>query len=403
MRQRSKKRSQREDFWSNKYMKYLKYYISTLTLIIAVHICFLGEYYPMFFFVGFSLFIILGDLMLKEDSTETRYSKLYLLNLPMYLNFPLLTIIVLITVFVLGDAPSDTFINSMMTYLNVDLLEIRASLNVVDAISLVALMGLFIGIMGTVPGHELVHRKKNKFDMFMGNWLLALSWDCAFAIEHVYGHHKRVGLPSDPATAKRGENIFAFIIRASIKEHIDAWKIVIDQYERRGKSLWSFNNLMILGYLRSLAITTISFMVGGGKGMLIYLLCAFIAKALLEVINYTEHYGLIRIEGEPAMPHHSWNSNSILSSIYLYNVTRHSSHHEKASLRYWELMSYRDAPMMPQGYLTMLYMALFLPYFFHRIMAKKLIDWDERYATNEERVLAQEQNNKSGISILTEP
>jgi alkane 1-monooxygenase len=59
--------------------------------------------------------------------------------------------------------------------------------------------------------------------------------------------------------------------------------------------------------------------------------------------------------------------------------------------------------MMPQGYLTMLYMALFLPYFFHRMMAKKLIDWDERYATNEERVLAQEQNNKSGISILTEP
>ncbi|GIS78016.1 MAG: hypothetical protein CM1200mP13_13750 [Candidatus Pelagibacterales bacterium] len=28
--------------------------------------------------------------------------------------------------------------------------------------------GLFIGTMGTVPGHELVHRKKDKFDMFIG-------------------------------------------------------------------------------------------------------------------------------------------------------------------------------------------------------------------------------------------
>ena len=46
--------------------------------------------------------------------------------------------------------------------------------------------------MGTVPGHELVHRKKKKFDMEMGNWLLAFSWDCAFAVEHVYGHHKNV-------------------------------------------------------------------------------------------------------------------------------------------------------------------------------------------------------------------
>ena len=91
-------------------------------------------------------------------------------------------------------------------------------MNVADSISLVALTGLFIGIMGTVPGHELVHRKKNKFDMFMGNWLLAFSWDCAFAIEHVYGHHKNVGLGHDPATAKRGENIYLFILRAIIKE-----------------------------------------------------------------------------------------------------------------------------------------------------------------------------------------
>ena len=203
--------------------------------------------------------------------------------------------------------------------------------------------------------------------------------------------------------SKRGENIFGFIIRATIKEQKDAWKLELKQSERRGRAPWGINNKMILGYIRSIAITILSFMVGGLKGMFIYLLCAFIAKALLEVINYSEHYGLIRVEGKPILPHHSWNSNSIMSSIYLYNVTRHSSHHEKASLRYWELMSYRDAPMMPQGYLTMLYMALFLPYFFHRMMAKKLIDWDERYATNEERVLAQEQNNKSGISILTEP
>ena len=238
--------------------------------------------------------------------------------------------------------------------------------------------------------------------MFMGNWLLALSWDCAFALEHVHGHHKNVGLPSDPATARRGENIYSFIIKATFKEHRDAWKIELDQMRRRNIPLLSMRNKMILGYLRSASIIILAFFIGGLKGALFFLLFSFIAKALLEVINFSEHYGLVRVQGEPVMPHHSWNSNSTLSSTYLYNVTRHSSHHEKANLKYWELRSYQDAPMMPQGYLAMLYMALFLPNYFHKVMAKKLIDWDKRFATDKERVLAAKQNKNSGIPALME-
>ena len=88
---------------------------------------------------------------------------------------------------------------------------INASFTFVDLVSLVFLSGLFIGIMGTVPGHELVHRVKSKLDMFFGNWLLAFSWDCTFAVEHVYGHHRNVATSIDPATGKRGENIYKFI------------------------------------------------------------------------------------------------------------------------------------------------------------------------------------------------
>ena len=381
-------------------MKYLKYYISPLTIITAIYTCSIGAYYSTLFFIGFSLFIILGDMILKKDASEETYSYVFLLDVPMYINLPLLMLLVLFTVFALSSIPSDLFQSIFMNYLNIDLFNMRQSMNVADSISLVALTGLFIGIMGTVPGHELVHRKKNKFDMFMGNWLLAFSWDCAFAIEHVYGHHKNVGLGHDPATAKRGENIYLFILRAIIKEQKDAWSIELNQAKRREQSFISIRNRMIIGYFRSLFITFIAYLIGGISGTLIFLLCAFIAKSLLEVINYSEHYGLIRVSGETVSPRHSWNSNSTMSSIYLYNVTRHSSHHEKANLKYWELRSYNDAPMMPQGYLTMLYMALFLPYFFHRMMAKKLIEWDKNYATDNERILAIEQNKKSGIPLL---
>ena len=381
-------------------MKYLKYYISPLTIITAIYTCSIGAYYSTLFFIGFSLFIILGDMILKKDASEETYSYVFLLDVPMYINLPLLMLLVLFTVFALSSDPSDLFQSIFMNYLNIDLFNMRQSMNAADSISLVALTGLFIGIMGTVPGHELVHRKKNKFDMFMGNWLLAFSWDCAFAIEHVYGHHKNVGLGHDPATAKRGENIYLFILRAIIKEQKDAWSIELNQAKRRERSFISTRNRMIIGYFRSLFITFIAYLIGGISGTLIFLLCAFIAKSLLEVINYSEHYGLIRVSGETVSPRHSWNSNSTMSSIYLYNVTRHSSHHEKANLKYWELRSYNDAPMMPQGYLTMLYMALFLPYFFHRMMAKKLIDWDNNHASEKERVIATEQNKNSGIRLL---
>jgi alkane 1-monooxygenase len=81
-----------------------------------------------------------------------------------------------------------------------------------------------------------------------------------------------------------------------------------------------------------------------------------------------------------------------MSSLLLFNVTRHSAHHEKPNLKFWELDAYSDAPMMPQGYLSMLYLALFLPFVYHKIMAKKLMDWDENYATPTERKIAMAQD-----------
>ena len=381
-------------------MKYLKYYISTLTLLLAIYTCSLGAFFPTAFFILFSSFIILGDIFFREDTKKQTFNNEFFLDLPMYINFPLLLFLVMMTVFFLGDTAPNGLVNSVNQFFSIDILSIKNSLHFVDGIFLIALSSLLIGIMGTVPGHELVHRKKNKLDMQMGNWLLALSWDCAFAVEHVYGHHKNVGLDKDPATAKRGENIYAFIFRAIVKEQKDAWNIFLNQKNKNKSSFISIKNKMLIGYLRSLFITVFAFLIGGLEGAMIFLLCAFIAKSLLEVINYTEHYGLVRVQGEKVRPHHSWNSNSVMSSIYLYNVTRHSSHHEKSSLKYWELRPYKGAPMMPYGYLSMLYLAIFLPTVFHRLMSKKLVEWDNKFASKNERLLAVEQNLSSGIPFL---
>ena len=341
----------------------------------------------------FSLLVVLGDIFLGEDDSIQKYTYPRLLNLPIYMNLPLLLILVFTTIFIFSNHSNTWLIHLFNSYLHIDLLQIKNSATLLDQFSFLAMTSLFIGTMGTVPGHELTHRKKNTFDMFIGNWLLALSWDCTFAIEHVYGHHKNVGLSSDPATAKRGENIYAFILRAIKNEHRDGWLIEFDRMKRRGLKPFGYQNKMIIGYLRSLSITIGAFFISGLVGMLFYLLCAFIAKSLLEAINYSEHYGLVREPGKPVYPKHSWNSNHVMSSIYLYNVTRHSAHHERTNLKYWELGAYPDAPMMPQGYLSMLFLAILLPFVYHKIMAKKLIVWDEIHATPAEVKIAMAQIN----------
>jgi len=41
-----------------------------------------------------------------------------------------------------------------------------------------------------------------------------------------------------------------------------------------------------------------------------------------------------------------------------------------------------------------------IPPLWHKLMTPKVLDWDQRYATDEERLLAIEANARSGISAL---
>ena len=372
-------------------LKYIKYFIPVCTGSLAIYIFLMGEYYPT----------IVGDLLFPRDLEVQKFSHPFLLNLSLYMNFPILFLLVLLVVsFFSSDLPI-WYINIWETKFNIHFMQIKESFNIFDKISLIMQTTLSICILGTVPAHELTHRKRNKLDMFIGNWLLAFTWDCAFAIEHVYGHHKYVCLPEDPASAKRGENVYLFIVKGIVKEHIAAWKIEINRMKRQNINFIGLKNRMIIGYFRSLVITMIILIFGGVYGMLFFLLCSLLGKCLLEAINYIEHYGLVREMGKPVCMRHSWNSNHFLSSIYLYNVTRHSDHHRVSNLKYWELNPIDvNAPNLPYGYLSMLFLLLLTPYLYHRIMAKKIIYWDLNYASDEEKRIAEIQNFNSGIAML---
>jgi len=346
----------------------------------------MGEYYPTIFLIGFSLLLIIGDLILPRDTKIQQFSYPSILNLSIYINLPILLILVSLIISFLSHDPSQWYINTVDTFIYTDFIQTKNSFNIIDKFSLIIQTCFLTGALGVVTGHELTHRIKNKFDMFIGNWLLAFFWDCTFAIEHVYGHHKNACLPEDPASAKRGENIYLFIFKAIFNEHVDGWIIETNRVRKKGFHPFGMHNRMIIGYLRSLTITFFTFLIGGLSGVLFFLTCALITKSFLEAINYVEHYGLVRKKGQPIAMRHSWNSNHVMSSIYLYNVTRHSDHHRLAKLRFWELAPCpENAPMTPYGYLSMLYLALLTPYLYKKIMRKKLIDWALNYANEEEK------------------
>jgi alkane 1-monooxygenase len=72
--------------------------------------------------------------------------------------------------------------------------------------------GVNSGILGIISAHELIHRKLSS-SRFLGILNLILVNYGHFYVEHVKGHHKWVGTSKDPATARRGESIYAFYFR----------------------------------------------------------------------------------------------------------------------------------------------------------------------------------------------
>ncbi len=104
-----------------------------------------------------------------------------------------------------------------------------------------------------------------------------------------------------------------------------------------------------------------------GSVVLPYLvLQAVLGFSLLEVVNYLEHYGLLRQRREDGRcertrPEHSWNSNNVASNVLLYHLQRHSDHHANPVRRYQALRHVDEAPQLPTGYAGMIVLAAFPP------------------------------------------
>ncbi len=231
--------------------------------------------------------------------------------------------------------------------------------------------------LGINVGHELGHRAK-PYERFLAKALLLSTLYMHFIIEHNRGHHKRVGTDEDPASAKYGEVIYVFMARSVIFGYISAWKLEAARLKAKGFSFWSWRNEMIRFQLIQAALLALIYYGFGLLGMLSFTIAAIYGFLMLETINYVEHYGLRRKKDnagnyEKILPAHSWNSNHYIGRIMLFEISRHSDHHYKASRKYQTLRHFDEACQMPTGYPGMILLALFPPIWFfvmHRHIAK---------------------------------
>ena len=206
-----------------------------------------------------------------------------------------------------------------------------------------------------------------------------------FRSEHLLVHHRYVGTPRDPVTARYNEGFHRYFPRILRQQPVSAFKAEAAMLARknlpwhhRSNPIWRYAALQI-------TFLVLAVWIGGWGGLGLFLVQAFVAMWQLELVNYVEHYGLTRKhlgEGkyEHVLPRHSWNASQLATNWLLINLQRHSDHHYKPNRRFPLLQTYDedDAPQLPYGYPIMT-TATMIPPIWRRVMNPRVRAWRKKH------------------------
>lgn len=232
-------------------------------------------------------------------------------------------------------------------------------------------VGIVNGI-GINTAHELGH-KKQALERWLAKLTLAPVAYGHFFIEHNRGHHRRVATPEDPASSRMGEPFWLFLPRTVIGSARSAWQLEKERLERKGESVWSVHNDNLQAWAMTVILFAALAAVLGWWALLFLVVQAIYGFSLLEVVNYLEHYGLLRQYNEDSgryercAPKHSWNSNNVVTNLFLYQLQRHADHHANPTRRFQSLRHFDESPQLPSGYASMLLLAYIPPLWFRQI------------------------------------
>jgi alkane 1-monooxygenase len=236
------------------------------------------------------------------------------------------------------------------------LLVVRPETSLLELAGLAASGGVTTGVFGFVAAHEMIH-SRDRWERALGLTLLGSVFYMHFRIAHVYGHHRRAATFEDPASARLGEGLYAFLPRSIGGQFREAWAF---EARRRGPNRMAAYAAMEGAFLVTLALL-------GLRTLAFVLAVAVVSITLLESFNYIAHYGLNRGRAERIGPQHSWNSARRMNNAALFNMGRHSDHHRRTTRSYERLEAVSGAAELPSGYAAALLIAL-VPPLWRRVM-----------------------------------
>jgi alkane 1-monooxygenase len=244
-----------------------------------------------------------------------------------------------------------------------------------DLICFSVAVGTVNGVIGFTLAHEFIHRH-SKTERTGGLILLLINNYLHYEVEHIGGHHLYACTGKDPHTAHRGESFYHFLPRAIGGTYRNAWEIEIRKIRSRSLAFFHYKNRMLLYTAVQIAWWLLIFRLTGTGGLVFFFVQSAVAICLLHMINYLQHYGLMRRETadgktERIAASHAWSSGQSQQEFNLFQVENHADHHMHPSHAYDQLVHHDESPRLPGGYTTMMCVALFPPVWF-RLIHKRI-------------------------------
>ena len=234
-----------------------------------------------------------------------------------------------------------------------------------------------LGGVGINTAHEMGH-KKESLERWLAKITLAQTFYGHFYIEHNRGHHVRVATPEDPASSRFGQTFWEFLPRTVWGSLKSSWELEAQRMRRLNKSPWHWQNDVLNSWAMSAVLFGALIAVFGPAVIPFLLIQAVYGFSLLESVNYMEHYGLLRQKTESGRyercaPVHSWNSDHLVTNLFLYHLQRHSDHHANPTRRYQTLRSMEGAPNLPTGYASLIGVT-YVPALWRRLMDHRVLE-----------------------------
>lgn len=238
-------------------------------------------------------------------------------------------------------------------------------------------VGLNSGSGAIIVSHELIHRP-HAFERFLGRLLLFTVGNMYFYIDHLKVHHKLVATHQDHVTARYHESLYRFFARSVVGQLRGAIQIENKRIREENRSSLSINHYVHRQFVLQFLLVGALYYFFGLWAIVAYIIQCFFANFLLEYVNYTQHYGLLRKDKERVSEMHSWDSDQLVSRFVLVDLSRHADHHAHAAKPYHTLEHFDNSPKLPSGYAGLFFLAA-IPVLWFKVIHPRIEAYQRSY------------------------